>query len=103
MTPTLAIVGAGALGQAFAAHLCAAGASVTLLGTARSAASLLDAGRIRLRGASLLDVPVSSPPAASGMVAVTADPARFPQGVGVVFTTKAHQLAEACAATRGSE
>src|SRR6266542_250213 len=103
MTSVVAIVGAGALGQAFAAHLAAADASVTLVGTARSAVALLDAGYIRLRGASFLDVAVSSPPAQSGIVAVTADPAQLPPGVGVVFTTKAHQLAEACAAVRGRE
>jgi 2-dehydropantoate 2-reductase len=103
MSPALAIVGAGALGQAFAAHLSAAGALVTLLGTARSAASLLEAGRIRLRGASELDMPVGSAPGQSGTVAVTDHAADVPRGVGMLFTTKAHQLVEACAATRVSE
>lgn len=103
MGSTLAIVGAGALGQAFAAHLSAAGVSVTLLGTARSTASLFEAGRIRLRGASELDVPIVSERGHSGAVTVTANAADLPRGVGVLFTTKAHQLAEACAAVRGSE
>ncbi|HEY3060520.1 MAG TPA: 2-dehydropantoate 2-reductase [Chloroflexota bacterium] len=103
MRPSLTIVGAGALGQAFAAHLALAGSTVTVLATPRSAATLLDAGRIRLRGASELDVPVCSAPGQSGAVVVTANAAAVPRGVGMVFSTKAHQLADACASTRVAE
>jgi 2-dehydropantoate 2-reductase len=94
----IAIVGAGALGQAFAAHLAAAGNPVVLVGTPRSAAALQEVGGIRLRGASNLDVAVAPPPGRPGAVTLTSDARGVPPNSGVVFTTKAHQLAEACAA-----
>jgi 2-dehydropantoate 2-reductase len=100
VTTGLSIVGAGALGQAFAANLAAAGTPVVLLGTPRSAASLHVAGRIRLTGASELDVPVVAPPARAGAVAVTDSPADLESSTGVIFTTKAHQLLAASAAVR---
>jgi 2-dehydropantoate 2-reductase len=98
MFDSISIVGAGALGQAFAAHLAAAGTPVVLLATAGTAASLRSAGRIRLCGATELEVPVVAPPARRGAVAVTDDPTALPASQGMLFTTKAHQLATACAA-----
>jgi 2-dehydropantoate 2-reductase len=92
VTTGLNIVGAGALGQAFAAHLAAAGTPVVLLGTPRSAASLHSAGRIKLTGASELEVPVVAAPARAGSVAVTENPVDLDSSSGVIFTTKAHQL-----------
>ena len=95
-----AIVGAGALGQAFAALLAAAGQPVTLLATAGTADRLLTAGALRLYGAVELDVPVAPPPAPVGSVAVTADPAHLSPGAGLLFTTKGHHLPAAIAAVR---
>src|SRR5207244_734460 len=49
--PSLSFVGAGSLGQVFAALIAASGQPVTLLATPPTAARLRDAGGIRLRGA----------------------------------------------------
>ncbi|MBI3455551.1 MAG: ketopantoate reductase family protein [Candidatus Rokubacteria bacterium] len=99
-SPGLAFVGAGSLGQAFAALLAASGQAATLLATPTTAARLREAGRIRLRGVVTLDVPVAPAPAPSATVGVTADPSRLPAGVGVLFATKGHQLAGAIQAVR---
>jgi 2-dehydropantoate 2-reductase len=100
MAPLSVIVGAGALGQAFAAHLATAGASVVLLATSRTAAALHATSHVRLGGVVDLEVPVVAPPARPGSVAVTDDTLNVPSHAGVVFATKAHQLAAACAAVR---
>jgi 2-dehydropantoate 2-reductase len=102
MTPPLAIVGAGSLGQAFAALLARSGQLVTLVATPRTAAALRDAGRVRLLGVVEADVPVATAPAAAGAVGVTADAARLPAGAGVLFMTKGHQLRGAAAAVRAA-
>jgi 2-dehydropantoate 2-reductase len=102
MAPVIAIVGAGALGQAFAGHLAAAGNAVVLLATPRSAAALHEAGGIRLTGASQLEVAVARPPGRAGAVTVTSNAQDVPPHSGVVFTTKAHQLEEACDAVSRS-
>ena len=98
----LCIVGAGSLGQTFAAMLARSGQLVTLLSTPATAARLLDSGFIRIRGAERLDVPVARPPAAAGTVAITDDPADLPADVGLLFTTKAHHLASAATAVRAA-
>ncbi|CAA9566351.1 MAG: hypothetical protein AVDCRST_MAG88-1927 [uncultured Thermomicrobiales bacterium] len=98
--PVLAFVGAGALGQTFAALLAQSGQSVTLLARPATAAQLRVAGAIRLRGAVDLAVPVAEAPAPVGRVDLTADPARLPDGAGLIFLTKAHDLPEAIAAVR---
>lgn len=92
----LGIVGAGSLGQAFAALLAHNDQRPTLLATPQTAAALRAAGHIRLRGVIALDVPVASVPA-PGVVGLTDDPARLPAGAGVIFTTKGHQLPGAVA------
>jgi ketopantoate reductase len=46
---SLALVGAGSLGQSFAGLLAASGQRVTLLGTPRTIGALLAAGRLRQR------------------------------------------------------
>ena len=84
------IVGAGSLGQSFAALLAGAGQHVTLLATPRSAARLRAAGAIRLCGAVETRVPVGT----SG-VAVTSDPSDVPDGAAALFTTKGNDLAGA--------
>ena len=81
----LALVGAGSLGQAFAALLARSGQPVTLLSTPGTLARLRETGRIRLRGAVTVDVPVGSAPGAAGVVGVTDDPAALPRGAGVLF------------------
>jgi 2-dehydropantoate 2-reductase len=98
----LAFVGAGALGQAFAALLATSGQPVTLLATPATAARLLEAGAIRLRDVVTLEIPVAAPPAPAGQVGLTADPSRLPRGAGVLFTTKGHQLEAAARAVRAA-
>lgn len=96
----LSLVGAGSLGQAFAGLLAAAGRPVTLLATPTTAARLLEAGCLRLRGAVTLDVATSAVAGAAGVAHVTADPARLPTGAGLLFVTKGHQLREAIRTVR---
>ncbi len=55
---TLAIVGAGSLGQSFAGLLAASGQPVTLLGTPASVDRLGSAELVRLRGQVTHDVPI---------------------------------------------
>ncbi len=98
---TLAIVGAGSLGQTVAALLAASGQQVTLLATPATADRLLGAGRIRLHGVDNRDVPASSTNAPAGAVGVTATPSALPERCGLIFATKGHQLAAAIAGVRG--
>ena len=60
----LALVGAGSLGQAFAALLARSGQPVTLLATPATCGRLREAGGIRLRGVVTLDVPRRAGPGA---------------------------------------
>ncbi len=96
----LAVVGAGSLGQAFAALLARSGQPVTLVATPATLSRLREAGGIRLRGVVTLDVPVAAAPAPAGTVGLTADPADLPRGAGILFATKGHQLREAAAHVR---
>lgn len=96
----LAFVGAGALGQSFAALLAKSGQAVTLLATPRTAASLLAAGHIRLQGVVDCEIPVAPAPAPPGSVGIATDPADVPDGVGLIFLTKGHDLAKAIATVR---
>lgn len=98
----LAIVGAGSLGQAFAGALAAAGGALTVLATPRTAEQLIGAGKIRLHGAIELEQPVTDRAAEPGVVAVTTDPARLPEGAGVIFTPKGHDLPGAIAQVRAA-
>lgn len=96
----LAFVGAGALGQTFAALLARSGAAPTLLATPRTTARLLEVGCIRLRGAIEVDIPVAAAPAAPGQVGISTGAAQLPRSTGLVFLTKGHQLAGAITAVR---
>jgi 2-dehydropantoate 2-reductase len=98
----LALVGAGSLGQAFAALLARSGQPVTLLATPATHARLKQAGGIRLRGVVTLDVPVGPAPAPAGTVALTSDPADLPRGAGLLFATKGHQLRGAATHVRAA-
>src|SRR5207245_1296703 len=69
--PSLSFVGAGSLGQVFAALIAASGQPVTLLATPPTAARLREAGCIRLRGAVDLEIPAAPSPAPAGRVTVT--------------------------------
>src|SRR5262249_43941281 len=93
----LSIVGAGSLGQSFAGLLALSGQTVTLLGTTRSAARLLEAGKVQLRGVVDASVAVVPAPAGAGVVGVTADPASLRKETGVIFATKGHDLPAAVA------
>ncbi|MBV9547239.1 MAG: 2-dehydropantoate 2-reductase [Chloroflexi bacterium] len=88
MSQPFAIVGAGALGQSFAALLARAGCEVTLLSTERTAERLRAFGEIRLVGAVEARVPLDS-------LRLTADPEQLPRGAGVIFTTKGQDLPRA--------
>lgn len=98
----LAIVGAGSLGQAFAALLAQSGQPVTLLATPGTAARLREAGRIRLRGVVTAEIAVAAAPGPAGTVGLTAEPAALPVGAGLLFMTKGHQLRTAAAAVRAA-
>jgi 2-dehydropantoate 2-reductase len=100
----VSIVGAGALGQAFAAYLARARIPVVLLTRAATYDRLATAGAVRLRGLVDIEVPlVSAQGGASvppGSVGLTADPALLVPGSGLMFTTKSHQLQVAVDAVR---
>jgi 2-dehydropantoate 2-reductase len=96
----LAIVGAGSLGQSYAALLARSGQVVTILSTERTAAQLLERQQIQLQDVVDVTVPVASAPAPPGMVGVTTKAVELPRGAGLIFTTKAHQLAGAIATVR---
>ncbi len=98
----LALVGAGALGQIFAALLARSGGAATLLATPHTAARLLGAGRIRLRGAVTDDIAVAPAPAGPGRVAVVTEAAHLPPGAGLIFLTKGHQLPGAITTVRAA-
>jgi 2-dehydropantoate 2-reductase len=98
----LALVGAGSLGQAFAALLARSGQPVTLLATPGTLSRLRESGGIRLRGVVTLDVPVAPAPAPAGTVGLTGDPADLARGAGILFATKGHQLRDAAAHVRAA-
>lgn len=100
MSRPIVIVGAGSLGQTFAAALAQNGHQVTLLATPGSTERLLAAGKIRLIGAMELDVPTGPAGSTAGTVSVTDDSSSLPAGAGMIFTTKSHQIAEAARAIR---
>jgi 2-dehydropantoate 2-reductase len=81
----LVIVGAGALGQSFAALLAAAGQSVVLFATPRGAEQLRIAGGIVLGGAIDLEVKLDQ-------LTLTSFASEVPDGCMVVFTTKGQDL-----------
>lgn len=93
----IGIVGAGALGQAYAALLARAGDDVVLLASPGSAARLKAAGRVRLVGAVAAEVPVVAPGGHGGRLGVTDDPSALAAVAGIVFATKGHQLPGATA------
>jgi 2-dehydropantoate 2-reductase len=93
----LALVGAGSLGQAFAALLARSGQPVTLLATPGTLERLLTAKTIRIRGVVTLDVPVGPAPAPAGVVGLTSDPVDLPRGAAILFATKGHDLRDAAA------
>lgn len=89
------VVGAGALGQTFAASLAAVGCSVTVVTTPRGAEELTSAEQILVRGAVEVAVPVRRGAGHKGVIGLLAAD-EIPGAVeGVVFATKAHQLESA--------
>jgi 2-dehydropantoate 2-reductase len=99
MNQPFVIVGAGSLGQSFAALLAAAGERVMVLATERSASRLVASGVVRVGGVVDVAVPVSGSEEA-GAVVVTTDPAALPRDAKVLFTTKGHDLPAAIEAVR---
>ncbi len=102
MSQPFVIVGAGSLGQSFAALLTRAGEHVTLLATPRSARRLLTNGVIRLEGVVDAVVRVSNASASGGSIALTTDPHDLPPDAQVLFTTKGHDLPAAIEAVRSA-
>lgn len=100
--PKLAIVGAGSLGQTYAGLLAVNGQPVTLFASPATAAALQRATVIRLRGAVTHDIPVAAAPARPGLVGVTSDPRSLPEGCGLIFATKGHQLSGAIEMVRSA-
>ncbi len=98
----LVVVGAGSLGQSFAAMIARSGQPVTLLASPRPNTALQTAGAIRLSGAVDATVPVAPAPAPPGTVGITTDPQQIPPGAGVIFATKGHDLEAAIASVRGA-
>jgi 2-dehydropantoate 2-reductase len=98
----LAFVGAGALGQTFAALIAQSGQEVTLLATPRTAAQLREAGKIRLYGAVTAEVPITDAAGTPGQVQVITDGADLPPHAGITFLTKGHHLPEAIATIRAA-
>lgn len=96
------VVGAGSIGQTFAACLAQGGNAVALLATPRTAEQLLAAGTIRLHGAVELEYPVAAGTGRMGVVGVTTDPGRLPEGAGAIFTPKGLQLPTAIAQVRAA-
>jgi 2-dehydropantoate 2-reductase len=88
LSQAFVIVGAGALGQSFAALLARIGCEVTLLATPRSAERLRSAGELRLVGAVDARVTLDA-------LRLATDPADMPPEAAVFFTTKGHDLPEA--------
>src|SRR5262245_7500049 len=93
--PALVFVGAGALGQAFAAFLAANNQPVTILATKARAAQLHSDQFVRFSGVHTLAIPIAAAPARAGTIGITTDPARLGTVEGMIFTTKAHQLPDA--------
>src|SRR5882724_6084821 len=91
------IVGAGSLGQSFAALLARSGQRVTLLATPRSESRLKASGSIRLHGA--IDAIVKIGPDG---VAVTSDASGLPANAVVIFSTKGHDLPTAIEKVRSA-
>jgi 2-dehydropantoate 2-reductase len=110
MSQPFAIVGAGSLGQSFAALLARAGEHVTLLATPRSANRLRASGVITLGGTLDAVVPVSdataravtNAPPGPGAVVVATSPTDLPHDALVLFTTKGHDLPAAIEAVRSA-
>ncbi len=104
------VVGAGSLGQSFAALLTLAGEDVTLVATPRSAERLLASGAITLTGVVDAVVTVAQPtpgarneaPRGAPSVVVTTSPADIPRAAQVLFTTKGHDLPAAIAAVHSA-
>jgi 2-dehydropantoate 2-reductase len=91
---TLTIVGAGGIGSVIAAQLTANGERVWLLATPRTAARLRTSGAVELSGLVETRVPIGARPA-PGVVGLADAPQDVDDAGGMVFATKAHQLASA--------
>jgi ketopantoate reductase len=86
-------VGAGGLGQSFAALLARNGEAVTLLATRRTELRLREAHAIRLYGAVGAEVSLEK-------FRLVSDPSALPPNAGVIFTTKGTDLAQAVESVR---
>jgi 2-dehydropantoate 2-reductase len=81
------VVGAGSLGQSFAALLARAGEHVTLLATERRTERLRASGAIKLVGAVDVVVPLNG-----AALVLTSRPSDVPRDAVVIFTTKGQDL-----------
>lgn len=93
----ITFVGAGALAQAIGAHL-APHIPVTLVASARTAATLRESGEIVVRGQSTASATVRDGVASSpGALGLIDNPADAPAGDVLIFTTKGPQLQDVVA------
>jgi 2-dehydropantoate 2-reductase len=106
MSRGVSIVGAGALGQAFAAYLARAEIPVAMLARGATYQRLAKVGAVRVRG--LVDMEPrlavrNGREPAPGTIGLTDDPAHLLPGSGLMFTTKSHQLHAAVDAVHAAE
>lgn len=97
----MAIVGAGALGQAYSAGLAAAGVRVRLIAREASAASLRAAGAIRTTGVFARRVPLADHDAPATVRVITGT--QIPVVVGLIFATKGNDLRSAAGVFASSD
>lgn len=85
----VSVVGPGALGQAYAAGLAAAGAEVAVVARAERSRELVEAGEVRISGALERRIPLTTEGARAGRIFLTSSP--LPHG-GIIFAVKGYDL-----------
>jgi ketopantoate reductase len=99
---TFVFVGAGGLGRAFSALVARAGHPTVLVSRPAGLDELLALGKLEISGLCDASVPVHLGEPRPGSVVLRSPGEALPAGCAVLFTTKAHQLADAARAVVGS-
>ena len=94
--PEVIVVGAGSLGQTFSAALATSGVPVVLVATDRTAARLLSASKLSVRGMLQFSVPVAEAVEPGAVRISRGDDVE--SGRGIIFATKGHDLRSAAQA-----